>query len=108
MKPETITIDEVKYVRADSIDDAKKYEGDIKIAILDRGFVYVGYCKLADDFLTITAAHNLRQWGTTKGLGELVNGPLSGTKLDKTGTVRVPVRALIGLIDVEQKAWKLL
>ena len=53
----------------------------------------------------LKSAKNLRVWGTTKGLGELVNGPLSGTKLDQVGTVRVPSRALIHLIDVEQKKW---
>jgi hypothetical protein len=49
----------------------------------------------------------LRVWGTTKGLGELVNGPLSGTKLDKVGILRIPNRAIISIIDVEQKAWTL-
>jgi len=107
-KPESIMIDEVKYIRADSIDDAKKYEGDIKIVVLDRGFVYIGNVEEKDDFVIIRNAKNLRIWGTTKGLGELVNGPLSGTKMDSVGTVRAPSRALISLIDVEQSKWKLL
>lgn len=107
-QPETITIDDVKYIRVDSVSDPKKFEGDIKIAVLDRGFVYVGYVKVDHDFITITHAKNLRAWGTTKGLGELVTGPLSGTKLDTVGTIKVPLRALISLIDVEQTKWKLL
>ena len=107
-KPETITIDDVKYVRADSVDDAKKYEGDIKIIVADRGFVYIGNAEESDDFVRLTNASNLRVWGTTKGLGELVNGPLSGTKLDKVGTLRIPNRAVISIIEVEQAKWKLL
>ncbi len=107
-KPETITIDDVKYIRADSVPDAAKFDGDIKIVVLDRGFVYVGRVQLDADFVTISNARNLRQWGTTKGLGELVAGPLSGTKLDAVGTVKAPLRALISLIDVEQSKWKLL
>jgi hypothetical protein len=103
-KPETIKIDEVEYVRKDSVPETA---GDIKIVVLDRGFVYVGKIELTDDFMIITNAHNIRIWGTTKGLGELVSGPLSGTKLDKVGTVRVPHRALISLIDVDQKKWRL-
>ena len=103
-KPEVIKIDEVEYVRLDS---AEGFKGDIKIAVLDRGFVYVGHAELSADWLTITRAQNIRVWGTSKGLGELRNGPLSNTKLDNVGTVKVPVRALISLIDVEQKAWKL-
>lgn len=99
-------IDEVQYVRADSI--VSKTEGEIKIAVLDRGFVYIGYVKVEGDFYIITHAKNIRQWGTTKGLGELVSGPLNNTRLDKVGTVRVPKAALIHLIDVEQEKWKLL
>ena len=103
MAPNTIRIDEVEYVRKDSLNAT---EGDIKIVVLDKGFVYVGTVEVTDDFIIITNAKNVRQWGTTKGLGELVSGPLSGTKLDQTGTVRVAARALISLIDVDQTAWK--
>lgn len=101
-KPDTITIDDVKYVRADSIPNT---DGDIKIVVLDRGFVYVGHVSVDSDFVVIKNAKNIRQWGTTKGLGELVNGPLTNTKLDNVGTVRAPSRALISLIDVEQAKW---
>lgn len=106
-KPATITIDDVKYVRADQIPDSKKYEGDIKIVVADRGFVYVGIAEETDNFIILRNAKNIRYWGTSKGLGELVNGPLSGTKLDNVGTVKIPMRAVINIIDVEQKAWKL-
>ena len=75
--------------------------------VLDRGFVYVGRVSYDGDFLVIGNAKNLRIWGPTKGLGELVNGPLSGTKLDQVGTVRAPMRALISLIDVVEASWKL-
>ena len=103
-KPEVIKIDEVEYVRRDSVENT---EGDIKIAVLDRGFVYVGHVKTEGDFYILTHAKNIRVWGTSKGLGELVSGPTSSTRLDKVGTVRVPARALISLIDVEQAKWKL-
>ena len=103
-KPEVIKIDEVEYVRRDSMDGTK---GDIKIVALDRGFVYVGHVEVSADWVTITRAQNIRSWGTTKGLGELRDGPLPNTKLDNVGTVKAPLRALISLIDVEQKAWKL-
>ena len=103
-KPDSIKIDEVEYVRKDTL---KATDGDIKIAVLDRGFVYVGHVKFDGDFLILTNAKNIRVWGTTKGLGELVSGPLPSTKLDAVGTVRVPMRALISIIDVEQAKWKL-
>lgn len=102
-KPETMMIDEVLYVRADT---QAKCEGDIKIVVVDRGFVYVGNCEIGADFVVMRNARNIRVWGTTKGLGELVGGPTSATKLDKVGTVRVPSRAVISIIDVEQSKWK--
>jgi len=76
-----------------------------QIVVLDRGFVYVGDVTLDGDFVLIKNAKNLRVWGTTKGLGELRQGPLSGTKLDDVGTVRAPLRALISLIDVDAAKW---
>ena len=102
MEPNTIKINEVEYIRKDQLEATK---GNIKIAVLDRGFVYVGDTKLEGDFLIITGARNIRIWGTTRGLGQLVNGPLKETKLDVVGTVRVPIKALISLIDVEQSKW---
>ena len=102
-KPEVIKIDEVEYVRKDIVKDT---DGEIKIAVVDRGFVYVGRVKVEGDFYVLTNAKNIRAWGTTRGLGELVSGPLSNTKLDAVGTVRIPTRALISLIDVEQGKWK--
>lgn len=104
-KPETITIDDVKYVRADAVPNV---EGNIKIVVADRGFVYVGYCEEQADFVRLTNAKNIRAWGTTKGLGELVSGPLTNTKLDSVGSLRIPNRAVISIIDVDQAKWKLL
>ena len=68
------------------------------IAVLDRGFVYVGNVRREADFLIITNASNIRKWGTTKGLGQLVNGPLADTVIDIVGEVKIPFKALITLI----------
>lgn len=77
----------------------------IKIVVLDRGFVYVGRVKVDGAFVTITDAKNIRRWGTSRGLGELVNGPTKDTKLDPVGIVEAPTRALITLISVEEDKW---
>lgn len=103
-KPEVIKIDDVEYVRADA---TTKCDGNIKIVVADRGFVFVGNLEQTADFAILRNAKNIRVWGTTKGLGELVNGPTSSTKLDPVGTVCIPSRAVIALIDVEQAKWKL-
>jgi hypothetical protein len=84
-----------------------KLDGNIKIAVLDRGFVYIGRVSVESDFYVITNAKNIRVWGTSKGLGELVSGPTSYTILDAVGTVYVPSHALISLIDVDQSKWTL-
>lgn len=78
------------------------------IVVLDRGFVYVGDCDISGDWCVISNARNIRQWGTTKGLGELAQGgPTKSTALDSVGTVRAPMRAVISVIDTEASKWKL-
>jgi hypothetical protein len=78
----------------------------LQIAVLDRGFVYVGLCVLADGMLTITDAQNIRRWGTTRGLGELaLTGPTDKTKIDPAGTVRAPAAAVMHLLDCAPDGW---
>ena len=78
---------------------------EIKIVVLDRGFVFVGYVTFGDDCVYIDKASNIRRWGTTQGIGELRNGPLAETVLDPAGTVRAPMRALIFTVDCEASKW---
>ena len=75
------------------------------IVVLDRGFVYVGRVTVDGDWCLIADAKNVRVWGTTKGLGELINGPTKDTKLDTAGNVRAPLRAVISIIDAKDEAW---
>lgn len=80
--------------------------GDLKIVILDRGHVLVGNVTVDGDWIETTNASVIRRWGTTRGLGEIaMGGPTSETILDPIGTVRSPVRALIGLVDCEAGKW---
>lgn len=78
----------------------------LQIAVLDRGFIYVGLCRMVDGMLEITQAQCVRRWGTTNGLGELaMNGPTTSTKLDPAGTVHAPASALMHLIDCRTDSW---
>ena len=70
-----------------------------QIIVADRGFVYVGNVTLDGDFATVNNARNIRKWGTTNGLGELVNGPTSSTIVDPCGTVLLPIKAIIHFIS---------
>lgn len=80
----------------------------LQICVLERGFVVVGYAQTDEKWLTVTDAKYVRQWGTSKGLGELAaNGPLPGTILDEGGTIKVPFNsALIHLLECNEEAWK--
>lgn len=95
MKPETMMIDDVKYVREDSIRKSVEI-GEKRIIVADRGWVFVGDCEDHDDgSVTIRNAKNIRRWGTTNGLAELANGPTSKTVVDVGGTVRcTPIIAI--------------
>lgn len=74
------------YVPKDSVSGVV---GPCRIIVADRGWVFVGNCEdHADGSVTIASAKNIRIWGTTKGLGELANGPTSTTKYDQYGAVR--------------------
>ena len=77
----------------------------LQIVVLDRGFVYIGRVVTDSEWCYIKNAWNIRRWGTTRGLGELVDGPTSGTQLDHAGSVRVPLRILQHLIAVKGAGW---
>jgi len=67
--------------------------GNHYIVVVDAGFVYTGKCTLhfpeapEVPYLTIEDCRNIREWKTTKGLGQLaVEGWQPGTQLDDCGT----------------------
>ena len=86
--------------------ESKNFLKGKAIVVADRGFVYIGDVAYDDRFCIIENAGNIRRWGTTKGLGELAQeGPKENTVIDKVGTVRIPARAVISLIDTEAALW---
>lgn len=81
-----------------------------RIFVLDRGFVLVGQ---SGDFTGMglwIPVHNcrcIRRWGTQSGLAQLRNGPTATTQMDDIcETVTVPVRAIVQIIEVDQKKWE--
>ena len=90
-------------VRAPIVETA--HEMGKQIVVLDRGFVYVGDVTIKGDYVHLNNAKNIRRWGTSKGLGELLEGPLSNTVTDPvSGTILIPARAVIHFIAVK-KGW---
>jgi hypothetical protein len=95
-----IIVDGVKYVPAS---DAAA--SPTQIVVAQRGWVFAGQVSQEGDDIVIRDAKNIRTWGTTKGLGELVNGPLSGTKHDPYGTVRLPALSVVARLDAKAGSW---
>ncbi len=79
---------------------------ETRIVILQRGWVMVGRWHRDGDDCTLTDAQVIRRWGTTKGLGELVGGPKSGTTADPAGTVRFHILTMVGSFDCEPGSWQ--
>ena len=96
----TISLDGVEYVRKDSIPPASPIMGPVRIIVADKGFVFVGNCEeLPGNRVRITNCRNIRYWGTSKGLGELITGPTPTTKADYYGTVECDVIAAIAVVS---------
>lgn len=88
---------------------SKKTEpsGEIKIVVLQRGWVLVGRFSKEGTQCKLSGASVIRNWGTTKGLGELAeNGPLSSTKLDKcNGLVEFDILTVVLTLSVSESKW---
>lgn len=103
-----IDINGVTYVTKNS-QVQPSIEGDLKIVILQRGWVMVGTFSKDGSECQLSNAAVIRSWGTTKGLGELAkNGPIADkTVLDKCyGVVEFDWLTIVAAISCEKKAWK--
>lgn len=84
-----------------------KNEKEFAIVVVDKGFVYVGEVVETDTHVFMTAAKNIRCWGTKSGLGELVmGGPTPLTELDACGNLRVPIKCVISIHETKESLWK--
>lgn len=105
MTPSTIKIDEIEYIRKDSV--APQPTGDIKIVILPRGWVMIGRFSKDGSNCKLENASSIRRWGTTKGLGELAEkGKLKDTILDYCGVVEFHELTTIATIQCREDVWK--
>lgn len=85
-----------------------EYTGEIKIVILQRGWVMVGIFEKSGSDCKLHAASVIRSWGTTRGLGEIAaNGPTPSTKLDPTnGLVEFDSLTVVASICCNRSAWE--
>jgi hypothetical protein len=101
-----VEINGIQYVRKDSVNVPKEFDGDIKIVVLQRGWVYIGRFERNGNDCQLHNAYCIRVWGTTKGLQELVNGATTSTKLDKCeGIVEFDWLTVVHAITVNKSKW---
>lgn len=97
----TVTTDGVEYIQ-------KQADGEIKIVVLQRGWVMVGRFERNGSECKLHNASVVRCWGTTKGLGEIaLEGPKESTKLDKChGVVEFDYLTVVCAISCKEASWK--
>lgn len=79
---------------------------DVRIVVLPFGWVVVGYYKPGAEKIEVEQASVIRQWGTTRGLGQLaLQGPTDKTVLDPCGPVSFYTSAEIMSLACDPKHW---
>jgi hypothetical protein len=83
-------------------------DGGVKIVVLQRGWVAVGRYSQSGNDCRLDDAAIIRTWGTSKGLTELVKGPVEGkTVLDKSSLpIRFHELTVVLTLDCEESGWK--
>jgi hypothetical protein len=79
---------------------------DVRIVVVQRGWVFVGEYEHGPNGVVLRRAKNIRRWGTSKGLGELAEGPRLGTTLDDAGLVRMHPMQVLFTIDANPEKWE--
>ena len=105
VKVDELVIEGVTYVPKDSVQ--KDFQGDLKIVILQRGWVMVGKLERSGSDCKLHNASVIRVWGTTKGLGQLASeGVQPNTKLDRCGRVECYYLTVVAAINCNPNKWK--
>lgn len=100
----SVEIDGIEYVPRGTQEISA---GDVKIVVLQRGWVMVGRLERDGDQCKLHSASTIRIWGTSKGLGEIAaEGPTAKTTLDKChGVVEFHALTVIATIACEESKW---
>lgn len=84
-----------------------EHSGEYKIVVLQRGWVLIGKFERKGNDCKLHKASVIRNWGTTKGLGELAqDGPKPSTILDKCyGLVEFDYLTMVVSLSVNGGVW---
>jgi hypothetical protein len=111
MRTEEMTLqqimDFVNCLSSKKIVKAPSVEGEIRIVVLQRGWVVVGRYYRNGTECRLEYSSVIRRWGTTQGLGELASkGPLADTKLEPSGITRFHRSAEVLTLDCNAANWE--
>ena len=81
--------------------------GSVVIAVVSAGWAFVGRLAVeTNEYIRLDHAANIRQWGTTRGLGELaLTGPLKATVLDPVGSTWIQRSHLLFILPCKSATW---
>jgi hypothetical protein len=80
--------------------------GDIRIVILQRGWVVVGRYYEDGNKRRIESGYVIRAWGTTRGLGQIATeGPTDKTILDAVSTVHFHEQGEVASLVCTHSSW---
>lgn len=95
------------YVKESQIKDKKFKSSKVQIVVLNRGWIIIGRVIEEKNKTFIVNASVIRNWGTTKGLGELAyNGSLNDTILDKCPDIEVDTLNIVLIMNCNEDNWK--
>jgi hypothetical protein len=84
-------------------------DGEVKIVVMDRGWVKVGRLSRHPELAfhwRLTDCRTVRRWGTQRGLAQLANeGPMAETVLDDLHDSTVPYRSVLDILDTKESLW---
>lgn len=95
-QPTSIKIDDVTYVREDSIQP--KPTGNRAVVVVDRSWIFAGDAERKDGFIYLTRALHVFKWGSVGFAGMIEN--IKKADLRKIADVRIPERAEIFCVPV--------
>ena len=100
-------MDDIILINGDEYKKISNTNNKIKIVILQRGWVMIGRFEKTGSECRLTNASVIRNWGTTKGLGELAfDGPKKDTKMDSCGgDVEFDYLTVVAAISCNEEIW---
>lgn len=99
-KPEVIKIDEVEYVRKDSI--CTKPTGNRAVVVVDRGWIFAGDVKRENGRIYLARAIHVFRWESIGFDGMIGNPKSNKVTLRKISDVEIPEGAEVFCVPVEE------